>query len=1124
MKKLYILSLIAILMSSLIVAQTNHSGTISSNETWLLADGPHTITGNITVADGITLTIEEGNTVYVDAGRRIRVRGALIANGSAANNITFTSNSAIPAKGDWNNIYFTDADAGSILNYCNVEYGGSTAGLVRVVNSASNVTITNCNLSNSATYGIYVSNAAANPIIADCNISDCDSYPIYTQANNVNNITGMMTFSGNAPDAIWVNGGSIYTGQWLNHNVPYILGTKDFTVLDGQTLDISAGVVMKIDGNRQFRVLGAMNAVGTLANPIVFTSNAAVPAPGDWENIYYNAVDWFCQMDHCKIEYAGSQNGAIYTNNNFGWFITIQFTEISNSLTYGFYNRPNSNAKITGCTIHDCGDYPIRTGANSVGRVGAIVSSMYGNNPDAIRVDGQAITNNWTWYNHSVPYIIWGDVTINDTYTVTLNPGLEFKFQPGTRFQTNGRLIANGTETEHIVFTSNETVPAAGDWERLYFYSADAGTLLNYCDIMYGGSNLGAIDLRATGSNVDIYNSTIMYSATSGINVRNGSNPILINNTITENTSEGIKITGANTPVFGSNESEWNEIHNNGSYELLNGTNNINAKYIYWGSEDCNDLGDFIYDKEDQANLGIVDYVPWLNMGHGLPSFATTWTGAVNTSWNEDGNWDENVPCFMIDVTIPDLPNQPVVFSDESCNDLTMEAGSQLTIFSGSQLDVNGDFLMEANAAGTSSLVENGNFSVSGNTAVEFYVTEDRWHYVSPPMSNQVSNVFNGIYLYDYDEATDIWNNIVDTTVLLNTGQGYKIWSSSTIYPFTGTTSVTYEGGVLNSGNISPALTNIGNGWNFVGNPYPSAVDWDNIGWIKSDISGTVYVWDGVQYITWNGSTGDLTDGIIPAQQGFFVEATGSNPGLIVSNTTRTHGVDPYKNEVIIPSIEFMVTGNGYSDKTFVEINEEATTAFDQQFDGYKLYGIEEAPQLYTFMDNQILRVNSIPKVSSDLTLQMGLEVGAKNEYTIYASGINTLGSNVEVYLEDLQENVIINLNKETAYSFIASPSDDANRFLIHFSVLGFEKDFPVLEQQKEISIYSNEHTIYINNFSGLELDGDVVVYNIMGQEIYRERLQNVQINKINLITDPGYFIVKVQTGTSLYSEKVFIK
>jgi hypothetical protein len=80
-------------------------------------------------------------------------------------------------------------------------------------------------------------------------------------------------------------------------------------------------------------------------------------------------------------------------------------------------------------------------------------------------------------------------------------------------------------------------------------------------------------------------------------------------------------------------------------------------------------------------------------------------------------------------------------------------------------------------------------------------------------------------------------------------------------------------------------------GWNMVGNPYGSAIDWGHPSWTKTNIEPTIYVWDPNtnQYLTWNGSIGDIEDGILAPFQSFWIKAD-ENPELIVSEDAKTFG------------------------------------------------------------------------------------------------------------------------------------------------------------------------------------------------------------------------------------------
>ncbi len=103
-------ALFILILLATTVAQTNIGGTISSDSTLTLAGSPYTITTNLTVNNGVTLTVEANVVVKFNTNTRLYVLGSIVATSA-----TFTSSAATPAKGDWGNI--------QIGNY----YNGSSA-------------------------------------------------------------------------------------------------------------------------------------------------------------------------------------------------------------------------------------------------------------------------------------------------------------------------------------------------------------------------------------------------------------------------------------------------------------------------------------------------------------------------------------------------------------------------------------------------------------------------------------------------------------------------------------------------------------------------------------------------------------------------------------------------------------------------------------------------------------------------------------------------------------------------------------------------------------------------------------------------------------------------------------
>lgn len=115
------------------VQTINHTwGPLFVNETW---SGTVVITGDITVPEGLILTIEPGTTLIfacerddtlggVDTSRcELIVEGALIADGEPGAPITFTTDARVPAPRDWYGIRFLSPDAnGTVLDHCEINY------------------------------------------------------------------------------------------------------------------------------------------------------------------------------------------------------------------------------------------------------------------------------------------------------------------------------------------------------------------------------------------------------------------------------------------------------------------------------------------------------------------------------------------------------------------------------------------------------------------------------------------------------------------------------------------------------------------------------------------------------------------------------------------------------------------------------------------------------------------------------------------------------------------------------------------------------------------------------------------------------------------------------------------
>jgi hypothetical protein len=143
------------------------------------------------------------------------------------------------------------------------------------------------------------------------------------------------TYTGNRTDEILIpaNGGPEVVAETMtlhNRGVPYRIGNSisaaslqvrpppaspalvTLTIEAGTILRFKPGGVMLVQpGQGTGPALGALVALGTAAQPIVFTSASVDPGPGDWLGIYFGLVpDPSNRMDNTRVEYAGGSSGA----------------------------------------------------------------------------------------------------------------------------------------------------------------------------------------------------------------------------------------------------------------------------------------------------------------------------------------------------------------------------------------------------------------------------------------------------------------------------------------------------------------------------------------------------------------------------------------------------------------------------------------------------------------------------------------------------------------------------------------------------------------------------------------------------------------------------------------------
>ncbi|MEN8250186.1 MAG: T9SS type A sorting domain-containing protein, partial [Bacteroidota bacterium] len=334
--------------------------------------------------------------------------------------------------------------------------------------------------------------------------------------------------------------------------------------------------------------------------------------------------------------------------------------------------------------------------------------------------------------------------------------------------------------------------------------------------------------------------------------------------------------------------------------------------------------------------------------------------------------------------------------------------------------------------------------------------------------------------LYYYDNTIGLSSETMDDRWV-----NYPSSSNSELFTTTGTVargyaawqwnsgSITYDlTGSLNQGSIDFNPSGANEGWNLLGNPYPSDIDWDNAGWTKSNIVGNaVYVWDGLNYWTWNGSagTGGFT-GLIAKGQGFWIMADNASVGLTATESVKTSS-EASTYRTFTPEttqlFEINVSASGYYDQAIIQFLDTASFNYD----------IADAPKMSNLVfnlstlsaDAKELSINALAGDDCSFAVPVSLTNTWEDQYTLNWNVSRELLDMYQISMEDQFTSETYNIHTESnGFTFaITSDAESAksDRFVLSFTTNPVSNDYQLLaEQNCEIGTNANL-TIFNSQF-----------------------------------------------------------
>jgi hypothetical protein len=560
------------------------TGQTGNDATWDETEVAYVLLDDITVTSGFTLTL--GPDVVVKPRNytvEMFVDGTLNANGTSESRVYFTSlnddsvggmtnnNANASDAGQWGRVYFRVGGSGT-LNYVEMRYGGFYDSMLYMEGGTSVV----------IDHGLF---------------KDSEECAISTDPGNDPTLANMSPtdFTGSMYNGICMRSGQTSNdATWDETEAAYVL-LDDITVTSGFTLTLGPGVVVKPRNYTvEMFVDGTLNANGTSDSRVYFTSlnddsvggltnnNANASEAGQWGRVYFR-VGGSGALNYVEMRYGGHYDSLLYMDG--GTSVLIDHGLFKDSEECAISTDPGNDPTLTNMSPTD------------------FTGSMY----NGICMRAGQTSNDATWDETEVAYVLLDDITVTSGFTLTLGPDVVVKPRNYTvELFVDGTLNANGTSDSRVYFTSlnddsvggmtNNTAneAEAGQWGRVYYRLGSNGNL-DFVEMRYGGS---------AGSDW------------AAIHV-NESSPQVTNCVLRDNV-RGLSSAGTNAQP----KINYCSIYDNSEYGVYNAQigNWIDATNNWWGSSSGpydpsppGTDGSYNYGTGDQVS-DYVRYDPWLTL------------------------------------------------------------------------------------------------------------------------------------------------------------------------------------------------------------------------------------------------------------------------------------------------------------------------------------------------------------------------------------------------------------------------------------------------------------------------------------------------------------------------------
>jgi hypothetical protein len=484
-------------------------------------------------------------------------------------------------------------------------------------------------------------------------------------------------------------------------------------------------------------------------------------------------------------------------------------------------------------------------------------------------------------------------------------------------------------------------------------------------------------------------------------------------------------------------------------------------------------------------------------------------------------------------------------------------------------------FTLNSNASGTAYVVNNGSAVATGAATVQRYITPNLntgpgyRHYSAPvsgstvadfttssfaPTLNTAYNTdaapptvtpFPTVYAYDqsrlgltntspeFDKGFFSPASLADA---LEVGRGYTV-------NIPGTELVDFVG-TLNNGSYSRTGLTRGAqataGYQLLGNPYPSAINYDVVQTNSTGIESALYVFKSSGQYTGtytsyvNGASANTGTNVLPVAQGFFVRVAAGQTGTVnFTNAARLNTPDNtlFQRPAADPRPHLALTlrNTTAANQTYIYFEQGATAGFDAGFDAHYLpatHGLDLAADIST----EALAISGLPALTGATTVPLHLHAAVAGLYTLAVDELANLPTGYRAYLRDVLTGTYTDLTTTPTVSLTLAPADaPTGRYAVVFGTATPLATAPAATAQL-VSLYPNpaHGTVQLLLPQALRTGAAtaVAVVDNLGRVVVRRTL-SASADALELPLGelaPGIYSVRAETNAGVVAKRLVVE